>query len=264
MYEFDYHRPSSVDEAVDTLKNSDDGRALAGGMSLVPTLKLRLAQVSDLVDLGGIPGLSGISVEGKAVNIGATTHHEDVATSNDVNNAISALTVLASGIGDPQVRHRGTIGGSICNNDPAACYPSAILGLGATIKTNQREIAGDEFFTGLFETALEEDELVTGVSFPVPDKAAYIKFPNLASRFSIVGIFLSTTGGNVRCAVTGAGACVFREPQIEEALSKNFSTESIEGISVSPDGLNSDIHGSAEYRAHLIPVLAKRAVTAAG
>ena len=232
-------------------------------MSLVPTLKLRLAKVSDLIDLGGIASLSGIKVANKSVNVGATTLHEDVATSKDVSKAIAALTSLASGIGDPQVRHRGTIGGSICNNDPAADYPAAVVGLGATIKTNQREIAGDDFFPGLFETALEEGELVTGVSFPVPDKAAYIKFPNLASRFAIVGVFVSQTGSDVRCAVTGAGACVFRESKIEEALSKNFAPDAVEGITVSPDGLNSDIHGSAEYRAHLIPVLAKRAVAAA-
>jgi len=263
MYEFDYHRPGSVEEAVDALKKASDGRALAGGMSLVPTLKLRLAKVSDLIDLGGISSLSGIKVANKSVNVGATTLHEDVATSKEVSKAIAALSSLASGIGDPQVRHRGTIGGSICNNDPAADYPAAIVGLGATIKTNQREIAGDDFFPGLFETALEEGELVTGVSFPVPDKAAYIKFPNLASRFAIVGVFVSQTGSDVRCAVAGAGACVFRESKIEEALSKSFAPDTIEGITISPDGLNSDIHGSAEYRAHLIPVLAKRAVVAA-
>ena len=263
MYEFDYHRPGSVDEAVAALKKASDGRALAGGMSLVPTLKLRLSKVSDLIDLGGIASLSGIKVANKSVNLGATTRHEDVAQSADVIKAIPALSSLAAGVGDPQVRHRGTVGGSICNNDPAADYPAAVVGLGATVKTNQREIAGDDFFTGLFEIAIEEDELVTEVSFPVPDKAAYIKFPNLASRFAIVGVFVSQTGSDVRCVVTGAGPCVFREAKIEEALSKNFAPEAVEGITVSPDGLNSDIHGSAEYRAHLIPVLAKRAVAAA-
>jgi len=260
MYEFDYHRAGTSKEAQDFLGKSSDAKALAGGMSIVPTLKLRLARVSDLIDLGGIGELKGISVDGKTVTISAMTIHEDVAESGDIKKLIPALSVLAGGIGDPQVRHRGTIGGSICHNDPAADYPSAVLGLGATVHTATREIAGDDFFTGLFETALEESEIVTKVSFPVPDKAGYIKFPNPASRFAIVGVFVSKTGGTVRCAVTGAGSCVFRVKQIEDALAANYAPEAIEGIALSADDLNSDIHGSAEYRAHLIPVLAKRAV----
>ena len=264
MYEFDYSRPGTLKEAEAALAKAADGKALAGGMSLVPPLKMRLARVSDLVDLGAVDELRGISVAGKVVTIGAMTIHEAVADSPEVQKAVPALAQLAGSIGDPQVRHCGTLGGSICNNDPAADYPAAVLGLNATVYTTKREIAADDFFTGLFETALEEGELVTRVDFPVPDKAAYIKFPNPASRFAIVGVFVAKTGAGVRCAVAGAGATAFRVGEIEAALAKDFAPSAIEGIAISPDELNSDIHGSAEYRAHLVGVLAKRAVIACG
>ena len=264
MYEFEYHRVGSVDEAVDLVGKASDGRYLAGGMSLVPTLKLRLASHSDLVDLNGIGDLAGISVDGGTVTVGAMTRHEAVADSADIRKAIPALAALAGEIGDPHVRHRGTIGGSICNNDPAADYPAAILGLGATIHTNKREIAADDFFTSLFETALDDGEIVTKVAFPAPDAACYIKFPNPASRFAIAGSFVSRKGDDVRVAITGAGPCVFRVAEMEAALKSNFSADAVADIKVSPEGLNSDIHGSAEYRAHLVTVLSKRAVAGCG
>ena len=264
MYEFEYHRAGSVGEAVDLLGKASDGRYLAGGMSLVPTMKLRLARLSDVVDLNGVDGLAGIAAEGGTVTVGAMARHEAVADAPAVREAIPALAALAGGIGDPHVRHRGTLGGSICNNDPAADYPAAVLGLGATVHTDRREIAADDFFTGLFETALEEGEIVTKVAFPAPDAACYVKFPNPASRFAIVGSFVSRRGGDVRVAITGAGPCVFRVAEMEAALRSDFSADAVAGIKVSPDGLNSDIHGSAEYRAHLVTVLSKRAVAGCG
>ena len=264
MYEFEYHRAGSVGEAVDLLGKASDGRYLAGGMSLVPTMKLRLARLSDVVDLNGVDGLAGIAAEDGTVTVGAMARHEAVADAPAVRETIPALAALAGGIGDPHVRHRGTLGGSICNNDPAADYPAAVLGLGATIHTDRREIAADDFFTGLFETALEEGEIVTKVSFPAPDAACYVKFPNPASRFAIVGSFVSRRGGDVRVAITGAGPCVFRVAEMEAALRSDFSADAVAGIKVSPDGLNSDIHGSAEYRAHLVTVLSKRAVAGCG
>ncbi len=263
MYEFDYHKAKNVKDAVAIAKKQDEAKYLAGGMSLVPPMKLRLAKPGNLIDLNEVGELAGIKVDGKTVAVGAMTRHESVAESKDVKKAIPALAKLAGGIGDPQVRHRGTIGGSLANSDPAACYPTAVLGLGATIETDQRKIAADDFFTGLFETALKEGELITKVVFPVPDKACYIKFPNPASRFSIVGVFVSKKGNEVRCVVTGAGPCVFRVKGIEDALKKDFSPKAIENYKHPASGLNSDIHGSAEYRAHLITVLAKRAVAGA-
>ena len=264
MYEFEYHRAGSVGEAVGLLGKASDGRYLAGGMSLVPTMKLRLARLSDVVDLNGVDGLAGIAAEAGTVTVGAMARHEAVADAPAVREAIPALAALAGGIGDPHVRHRGTLGGSICNNDPAADYPAAVLGLGATIHTDRREIAADDFFTGLFETALEEGEIVTKVAFPAPDAACYVKFPNPASRFAIVGSFVSRKDGDVRVAITGAGPCVFRVAEMEAALRSDFSADAVAGIKVSPDGLNSDIHGSAEYRAHLVTVLSKRAVAGCG
>jgi carbon-monoxide dehydrogenase medium subunit len=264
MYEFEYHRAGSVDEAVDLLGKSSDGRYLAGGMSLVPTMKLRLASHADLIDLNGVGDLGGISASGGSVSVGAMARHEAVADSADVQKAIPALAAMAGGIGDPHVRHRGTIGGSISNNDPAADYPAAVLGLGATIHTNKREISADDFFTGLFETALDDGEIVTKVVFPAPDKACYIKFPNPASRFAIVGSFVSKKGDDVRVTITGAGLGVFRVAEMEAALKGNFAADAVADIKVSPDGLNSDIHGSAEYRAHLVTVLSKRAVAGCG
>lgn len=261
MYSFDYERPSGVSEAASAL--GEDDKLLAGGQSLLPTLKLRLADVDKLVDLGAIAELKGISVSGNEVSIGAMTTHGEVATSADVRSAIPALADMAGNIGDAQVRNRGTIGGSIANNDPAADYPSALVALGATVHTNNRSIAADDFFTDLFETALEEGEIVTKVTFPAPEKAAYAKFPNPASRFALVGVFVAQTSGGARVAVTGAGPCVFRQSDMEAALSGNFSSSAVSGIQTEASGLNSDIHASAEYRAHLISVMAARAVDAA-
>ena len=265
MYEFEYRRPGSLAEALDALQAAPEGRFLAGGQTLLPTLKQRLASPSDLVDLAEIAELRGIATDGDAVVIGAMTRHADVAASADVQRTIPALAALAGDIGDRQVRNRGTIGGSVANNDPAADYPAACLALGATIKTNTREITADDFFTGLFETALGEDELVTSVRFPAPDKAAYMKFKNPASRYAIVGVFVAQAADGVRVAVTGAGAGgVFRVPEMERALAANFSASAIEGIAIPADDLNSDIHASAEYRAHLVGVMARRAVAACG
>ena len=264
MYDFNYHKASSLDDASAALKGASDGKLLAGGQTLLPTMKLRLASPSDVIDLGGVADLGGIKVDGGTVTIGATTTHAAVAGSADVQKAIPALADLAESIGDPAVRNRGTIGGSIANNDPAADYPAAIVGLGATVHTNSRSIAGDDFFTGLFETALADDEIVTGVSFPVPDKAAYQKFENPASRFAIVGVMVSSGSGGVRVAVTGAGPCVFRHGDMEAALGGGFSADAAAAVALAADGLNSDIHASAEYRAHLVGVMAKRAVAACG
>ncbi len=264
MSQFQYATASSADDAAAQVKAASDGSLLAGGMTLLPAIKLGLASPSDLVDLAGA-GLSGITVEGDTVTIGAMTRHADVASSKDVQKAIPALAALAGGIGDPQVRHRGTIGGSVANNDPAADYPAACLGLGATINTGSRSIAADDYFKGLFETALEDGEVITSVSFPKPDKAAYVKFPNPASRYALVGDFLSSGSHGVRRAVTGAGASgVFRAAELEKALSGNFSADALDGFSVSADGLASDIHAQADYRAHLITVMAQRAVAACG
>ncbi len=263
MYDFAYHRPKSVAEATSMLKGKSEARAMSGGMTLIPTLKQRLARPSDVVDLGGIKELAGIKVEGSNVTIGGMTRHADVATSGDVKSNIPALASLAAHIGDPQVRNRGTIGGSIANNDPAADYPAAVVGLGATVTTTTRKIPADGFFKGLFETALEDGELVTSVSFPKPERAAYMKFPNPASRYAMVGVFVAKTAGGVRVAVTGAGPCVFRVKAMEDALAKNFSSAAIKDIKIPASGLNSDIHGSAEYRAHLVNVMARRAVDAA-
>jgi aerobic carbon-monoxide dehydrogenase medium subunit len=264
MYEFQYHRPGSVADAAKALKGAEDGKFVAGGMTLIPTLKQRLARPSDLVDLGGIKDLRGIKVSGGTITIGAMTPHGDVASSAEVQKAIPALAHLADGIGDPQVRNRGTIGGSIANADPAADYPAAVVALGATVETNERKIPADQFFKGLFETALNPGEIITAVSFPVPEKAGYQKFPNPASRYAVVGVFVAKTAQGVRVAVTGAGPSVFRSKELEAALGKSWAASAVEGVKVSPSGLNSDIHASAEYRAHLIGVMAKRAVAAAG
>lgn len=263
MYEFTYQRPTSLDGAAKSFAAADDGKYLAGGMTLIPTMKQRLAQPSDLIDLGGIAELSGIRREGDELVIGATTTHAQVAASEEVRSAIPALAELANHIGDPAVRARGTIGGSIANADPAADYPAAVVGLGATVQTNTRSIAADDFFTGLFETALGDDELVTAVRFPVPARAGYAKFPNPASRYAVVGVLVSEGPGGTRVAVTGAGASVFRVADMEKALAGDFSAAAVEGISVPATGFNSDIHASGEYRAHLVTVMAKRAVAAA-
>ncbi|TNE40050.1 MAG: xanthine dehydrogenase family protein subunit M [Alphaproteobacteria bacterium] len=262
MYSFDYERPSGVNEAASAL--GEDDKFLAGGQTLLPTLKLRLSQVDKLVDLGAIGELKGIAKSGSELTIGAMTTHVTVANSGDVKSAIPALGSLAAHIGDAQVRNRGTIGGSIANNDPAADYPAALVALGATVHTNKRSISAEDFFVDLFETALEDDELVTKVSFPIPEKAGYAKFPNPASRFALVGVFVAKTASGVRVAVTGAGPSVFRQSDMEAALGSNFAADAVSGIKTDASGLNSDIHASADYRSHLISVMAARAVTAAG
>lgn len=265
MYAFNYLKPSSLADAASAVSGAEDGTFLAGGQTLLPTLKQRLASPTDLVDLSGIAELRGISTGSGNVIIGAMMRHAEVAASADVKGAIPALAALAGGIGDQAVRNRGTIGGSVANNDPAADYPAAMLGLGATVKTDSREIAADDFFTGLFETALKEGEIITQVSFPVPEKAAYVKFPNPASRYAMVGVFVAKTAGGVRVAVTGAGAGgVFRVPAYESALAANFSADAVADGAVAADDLVSDLHADAEYRAHLITVMTRRAVAAAG
>ncbi len=265
MYAFNQHRPATVRQAASLLTKQEEAKLLAGGHTLIPTMKLRLAGPKNLVDLSKVEGLTGIEMSGRSLTIGAMTPHVEVATSAVVKESIPALAHLASLIGDPAVRHRGTIGGSIANNDPNADYPAACLGLGATIITNKRRIAADEFFQGLFTTALEDDEIITKIQFPKPNKAAYVKFPNPASRYALVGVFVSKRSSEIRVAVTGAGSNgVFRVTSFEEALKKRFGAKSLEGMTVPADGMASDIHGSAEYRAHLIGVLARRAVAAAG
>ena len=239
------------------------GRAtfLAGGMTLLPAIKLRLAAYSDLINIKKIKSLSGIKVSSKSLRIGATTTHADVASSKEVGKSIPSLAVLAEGIGDPQVRNRGTIGGSIANNDPAADYPSACLALNAIIHTNKRKIPADKFFKGMFETDLKKGELIEAVEFEVPEKSAYAKFPNPASRYAIVGVYVSKLKKEARVAVTGAGSCVFRSKELESALSNNFTSSSVDKANISSKGLNSDIHASAEYRAHIIKAMAKKAVS---
>ena len=262
MYDFTYHRPNSLADAAKALSGAD-AKIIAGGMTLVPTMKQRLANPSSLVDLAGIAELKGIKADGATVTIGAMTTHAEVAHSPEVRKAIPALAALAEGIGDPQVRNRGTIGGSISNNDPSADYPAAVLGLDATIITNKRKIKADDFFKGMFETALAGDEIVTSISFPKPEKAGYAKFPNPASRYAMVGVMIAKTSSGVRVAVTGAGPGVFRQKDMEKALARSFSADALKGVKLDPKNLNSDIHGGADYRAHLVSVMAARAVTAA-
>jgi carbon-monoxide dehydrogenase medium subunit len=261
MYSFDYQRPASASAAAAAF--SGDARYLAGGQSLVQALKLRLSSSERLVDLGGASELRGIRVDGGNVVIGAMATHAAVAASADVKRALPALAELAGGIGDPMVRNMGTLGGSIANADPAACYPAALLGLGATVHTNQRTVAGDVFFTGLFETALKPGELITSVSFPTGAKAAYVKFKQPASRFALVGVFVSQGAGGVRVAVTGAKSSVFRCKPLEDALAKSFTPATAKAVKIGTDGINADLHGSAAYRAAMISVMASRAVAAA-
>src|SRR4030081_1249911 len=261
MYAFTYHRPTTVRQGGSLLAKHEEAKLLAGGHTLIPTMKLRLSGPPQIVDMSKIEGISGIEVKGRSVIIGAMTPHAEVANSPLVQEAIPALAALAGRIGDPAVRHRGTIGGSVANNDPNADYPAGCVGPGATIVTNKRRIKADDFFKGLFETALESDEIITKVMFPVPQKAAYVKFPNPASRYALVGVFVSKRGPDIRVAVTGAGANgVFRVTEFEEALKKRFSAKSLEGLTVPPTGMNADIHASPDYRAHLVGVLARRAL----
>ncbi len=264
MYETNYHRASSVADAAKLMKKAEDGKILAGGMTLIPTMKQRLATPSDLVDISRIGDLSGIKVSGKTVTIGAATTHFDVANNEKLAKVCPALCALASHIGDPHVRYRGTIGGSIANNDPAADYPSAMLALGADIITDKRTISADKFFKGLFETALKDGEVITAISFTAPAKAAYSKFPNPASRYAMAGVFVAKDKGGVRVAVTGAGdSGVYRHKALEAALDKKFDAASIDSVKVDGKGLMSDMHATADYRAALIKVMAKRAVAAA-
>ena len=263
MYAFELTRAKTVADAAAALAKSG-GKALAGGQSLVGAMKLRLAQPGTLVDLSGVAELKGIKKDGDAIVIGAMTRHAEVAASAVVKGAIPALCTVAQGIGDRQVRNMGTLGGSIANNDPAADWPAALLGLGATVQTNKRKIAADDFFKGMFDTALEPDEIIVKVSFPLAKKSAYMKFKHPASGFALVGVFVSKRGSDIRVAATGAGSSgVFRVKSFEEALKKRFAPKSIEGMSIPADGMSSDIHGSAEYRAHLVGVMARRALAAA-
>ena len=260
MYAFNYSNAAGVTDAAAKLGANPEAKLLAGGQTLLAAMKLRLASPSELIDLSGIADLAGIKTEGGAIVIGAMTRHAEVARSAEVNKSVPALAKLAGGIGDRMVRNMGTLGGSLATNDPAADYPAAVLGLGATVHTNQRKISGDSFFTGMYGTALEASEIITSVSFPVPKRAGYVKFPNPASRYAMVGVFVSETAAGIRVAVTGAGPCVFRVPAMEKALAAKFAPESVANVSIAPDDLSSDMHGSAEYRAHLVTVIAKRAV----
>ncbi|WP_455874010.1 FAD binding domain-containing protein [Rhizobium yanglingense] len=265
MYQTNYHRASTVDEAVSMITGASEGKYVSGGMTLIATMKQRLAAPSDLVDLRHIQSMKGIQVEGRKVRIGAALTHAEVASSAAIGAICPALCELAGRIGDPHVRHMGTIGGSIANNDPAADYPAAMLALNARIVTNKREIAADDFFTGLFETALEEGELIAAISFEAPERAGYAKFANPASRYAMTGVFVAKGSGGVRVAVTGAGSGgVFRQSAMEQALGANWSPDALASVNVDPAALMSDLHASAEYRANLVKVMAKRAVAAAG
>lgn len=264
MYATSYHRASTVNEAVNLRAAQDEGRYLSGGMTLIATMKQRLAAPTDLIDLRHVPGLKGISVQGRTVRIGAATPHADVAASAAIRAVCPALCNLAGMIGDPHVRHMGTIGGSVANNDPAADYPSAVLGLNATVITDRREIPADEFFLGMFETALQDTEMLTAIRFEAPEKAGYAKFANPASRYALTGVFVAKTASGVRVAVTGAGAGgVFRVPEMEAALAASFAPESVAGIAVDSSLLMADMHATSDYRANLVRVMAKRAVQAA-
>jgi len=260
MYQFNYHRPASVEEAVTLFKRLDDAIYLAGGQTLIPTLKQRLAAPADVIDLGGITSLNGIDVSSRVVSVGAFTRHAAVAESTEIRRSLPVLADLASQIGDAQVRNRGTIGGSVANSDPAADYPAAVVALGATLHTDRREIAANDYFKDLFETALEPGELITRIDFPVPERAAYRKFPNPASRYATVGVLVADFAGSIRVGVTGAGPCAFRATAIEEVLSGNLTPTALDSVKVPDAGFNSDLHASAEYRAHLVKVMARRAV----
>ncbi len=264
MRNFEFHRPQSVADAVSLLQGNDAAKLLAGGQSLLPVMKLDLAQPSDLVSLAGIAGLKDVRSEGNELVIGALVTHFEVSTSPEVQQRIPGLVGLASGIGDAQIRNRGTIGGSLAHADPAADYPAAVLALGATIVTDRRQIAADDYFTGLFSTALEPDEIITAVRFPVPECSAYAKFPHPASKYAIVGVMVAKTGGGVRVAVTGAGSKVFRVPALESALAANFSPDAVASGVVDPASLRSGGESSPDYLAHLVTVMAKRAVQACG
>jgi carbon-monoxide dehydrogenase medium subunit len=260
MYQFNYHKPSTVEEAISLFNGSDDGFYLSGGQTLIPTLKQHLAAPTDVIDLSSIGGLHGVSVDAGVVRVGAFTRHAEVAGHPEIRQTLPVLSDLAAQIGDAQVRNLGTMGGSIANSDPAADYPAAVIGLGATIHTGSRAISGDDYFKDLFETALEPGEIITSIDYPVPDRAAYRKFPNPASRYAVVGVLIADFGGAIRVGVTGAGPCAFRATGIEEVLNENLTADALQALEVPDAGFNSDLHASAEYRAHLVKVMAGRAV----
>ena len=260
MYQFNYHKPASVSEAMALFRGADDPMYLSGGMTLIPTMKQRLAAPTDLIDLSGIGEMSGISVTPDQVSVGAFTRHNTVAHSAEILQTLPVLSQLAGLIGDNQVRNRGTIGGSVANSDPSADYPAAVVGLGATVYTQDRSISGDEFFQDLFETALQPGEIITRIDFPVPTRAAYRKFPNPASRYAVVGVLIADFAGTIRVGVTGAGPCAFRASGLEEVLNQNLDQSSINGVEVPDAGFNTDLHATAEYRAHLVKVMARRAL----
>lgn len=260
MYQFNYHRPGTAEEAVSLYQSAEDGIYLAGGQTLIPTMKQRLAAPTDVIDLAAIDGLSGIEVGTNSISVGALTRHDVVATSAEVKAKLPVLAYLAGEIGDAQVRNRGTIGGSVANSDPAADYPAAVIGLGATVHTLTRSIPGHDYFKNLFETALDPGEIITRVDFPIPARAAYRKFPNPASRYAVVGVLVADFDGSIRVGVTGAGPCAFRATAIEEVLNANLDPDSVDAVEVPEAGFNSDLHASPEYRAHLVKVMARRAV----
>ena len=260
MKTFNYHSTKDIKEA--TKLASSSSAFLAGGMTTLPSMKLGLASYKDIIDIKRIKKLSGIKVSGKTVTIGATTKHAEVAHSKEVKKAIPSLAALAEGIGDPQVRNRGTIGGSIANNDPSADYPSACIALNATIHTNNRKVSADKFFTGMFETSLKKGELIEAVEFQVPEKSCYKKYPNPASRYAIVGVYVAKHKGGVNVAVTGAKSCVYNDQNISSALSKSFSSSALDNVKISSSGMNSDVHASADYRANMVKIFAKKAVEA--
>jgi len=263
MYAFHYHRAETLDQAEDLLKQCEDPKLLAGGHTLLPTMKQRLASPSDLIDLSALSALKGATYAGRILSIGALETHREVADSDIVQKALPGLARLAGQIGDPHVRNRGTLGGSIANNDPAADYPAACLALGAVIHTTQRQIAAQDFFTDLFETALEASEIVTRVEFPAPELSAYAKFPNPASRYALVGVYVAKTGNDIKVAVTGAGPVVFLATDLAEALRNSFTPGALDGVTIEPKGLNDDLHASADYRAHLIRLMARQAIATA-
>ncbi|MEM7079238.1 MAG: xanthine dehydrogenase family protein subunit M [Pseudomonadota bacterium] len=260
MYRFEYHQPTTIDEASELFSQADDGMYLSGGMTLIPTMKQRLAAPTDVIDLSGVVEMSGIALNAGRLRVGALTRHNDLATSDLVTGHLPVLSALAASIGDNQVRNRGTIGGSVANSDPAADYPAAVIGLGADVVTDQRVIAGDDFFKNLFETALNPGEIVMRVDFPQPSRAVYQKFPNPASRYAVVGVLIADFGGTIRVGVTGAGPCAFRASVIEEVLNADLSVRALEHLVVPDAGFNSDLHASAEYRAHLVKIMTQRAV----
>jgi carbon-monoxide dehydrogenase medium subunit len=262
-YAFNYHRAATIAEAQTLFAKAQDAKFLAGGQTLIPAMKQRLSSPSDLIDIGVLDELSFIEERGASIVIGATARHADVAASMLVRGNIPALAELAEEIGDPAVRHMGTLGGSLATSDPAADYPAAVLGLGASIATTKKTVPADKYFLGLFQTALEDGELITEVAFPIARRAGYAKFRNPASHYATVGVFAAETDSGVRVAVTGAGACAFRIAAMEDALARDFKPDSVVGISIAADGLNSDLHASAEYRAHLVTVMARRAISAA-